>query len=96
MTINYIKVKNVSRVTNSTPSDGSQNWLDFWKNKNPFYAPSSCSNRNCSTQTDLLGAHVKVPAGETDRQYIVPLCTACTQLLGEFEVPEYKLTPTDH
>ena len=91
MTINYIKVKKLTRTADDAPPEGCSDWLDFWKRKNPFYSPSSCSNRNCtSSQSDLLGTRVKVP-GESDRQYVVPLCASCNELHNEFSVPEYKL-----
>lgn len=91
MTINYIKVRNIPEAAGYPPPDENTTWLDFWKLKNPFYMPSSCSNRNCTSQADLQGAHVQVP-GEAKR-YIIPLCGACCKLQDEFEVAEYKLTP---
>lgn len=92
MTIIYVKVANISGGTDTAPPDGSPSWFDFWKEKNPFYEPSSCSNRDCGVEGPLFGGHVQVLA-EPQKRYVIPLCASCAALQDEFEVAEYKLTP---
>ncbi|MDD3171765.1 MAG: hypothetical protein PHO86_05540 [Bacilli bacterium] len=67
-------VQNLNGTGNNDVPNGYTSWLDFWEkkaNKKVGY----CHAVNCSAKAEV-GAHVKI-VGETNVQYIVPLCKGC-------------------
>lgn len=80
-----VKVHNLNGTSNSTPSDGSSSWKEFWENQTGRDF-SYCSASDCTNWAEV-GAHVqKSGAGTSNEWYIVPLCSRCNQRTGDFYV----------
>ena len=75
-----IKVKHIAtREGWEKPKDGSEFWIDYWKEHSGFELKDFC--RDChekiSGNNIFVGAHVKRVGADDDTVYIVPTCKKC-------------------
>ena len=69
--MNYVDVKNNRKTGDKFPIYGYVSWLDFWEKKTGKKA-EDCLAMSCKSNA-IEGSHV-VKLGESDKEYILPLC----------------------
>lgn len=84
------RVKNVVGSSRFSAPYGYSSWLDYWE-KYVGRKVNICGAIECSND-DLVGAHVQKANSTDGRYYITPLCRACNQRIGEFDV-YFELVP---
>lgn len=81
-----MKVKNAKGTSRWTkPSTGDESWLSYWERmagqKATYCGSNDC---HCFSRENLVGAHVQKMG--SNELFITPLCKACNNREGYFEV----------
>lgn len=84
-------VKNYPGSSRWKAPKGYSSWLAYWEDHKG--KAKECQAFDCSTKTNLVGAHVQKVNSADKGVYIVPLCSGCNQRTDEFDVSAWKLLP---
>jgi len=86
--IKRVTVKN-KIGTSKHPEKAGLNWKNFWLEHSTLKWPQKC--QCCEKNNAEVGGHVFI-AGETAKEYIVPMCSSCNGKPGA----EFKNVDRDY
>lgn len=78
------KVKNINGTSTATTPCKCGTWIKHWETFSGKYA-ICCSEVNCTTTRNLVGAHVQKTTPDMS-WYIIPLCDSHNKTKGELEI----------
>ena len=89
----YVRVKNLNGTVKYKPKHDNS-WIEGWERVSGRQS-FLCSNYDCDSLKNVVGAHVQRADINDDKWYIVPLCIECNNKKSteEIWVPLENLVP---